>query len=221
MAGRAHGVTGLADGQEHVGRIGWKAQRALLVDVVAEAMVNEMGVTNPLFPTELAPNGNAALLAQCDAVADPEDTGAFLDELTTLLRFLSPMPLPKRFAAVALPGEALFHAIGCGFCHWAAYTTTSANPAIDGKLVDLYSDLLLHDIGTGDGVVQGDAQGNELRTAPLWVLKSTAPYLHDGRVRKIEDAILAHAGQAAGVRDAYLALPKQQRLAVLKFLGSR
>lgn len=221
MAGRAHVVTGLADGLGHVGRFGWKAQRALLVDVVAEAMLNEMGVTNPLFPTETAPNGNATLLAQCDPVPDPEDTGAFLDELTTLLRFLSPMPPPRRLNGVVLPGEALFHAIGCGFCHYAGYTTVSDNPALHDKLVDLYSDLLLHDVGTGDGMVQGDAQGNEFRTAPLWVLKSTAPYLHDGRTRSIEGAILAHAGQATDVRAAYVALPKQERLAVLKFLASR
>jgi CxxC motif-containing protein (DUF1111 family) len=221
MAGRVHVVVGISDGLPHAGRFGWKAQRALLVDIVAEAMLNEMGITNPLFPAESAPNGNAALLATCDPIPDPEDTGAFLDELTTLLRFLSPMPLPRRLNGVALPGETIFHAIGCGFCHYAGYTTLSANPAVDDKLVDLYSDLLLHDVGTGDGVVQDDAQGNEFRTAPLWVLKSTAPYMHDGRARTIDDAILAHAGQASGVRAAYLALPKQDRLAVLKFLGTR
>ncbi len=220
MAGRAHMVTGISDGLTHVGRFGWKAQRALLVDVVAEAMGNEMGITNPLFPAETAPNGNAALLALCDPIPDPEDTGAFLDELTTLVRFLSPMPPPRRLIG-ALPGEAIFQAIGCGFCHYAGYTTVSANPALDDKLVDLYSDLLLHDVGTGDGVVQGDAQGHEFRTAPLWVLKSTKPYLHDGRAQSIEDAILAHAGQATAVRAAYLALSKVERLAVLKFLGSR
>jgi CxxC motif-containing protein (DUF1111 family) len=221
MAGRPHMVTSVSDGMPHVGRFGWKAQGALLVDVVAEAMVNEMGITTPLFPTERAPNGNAALLAQCDPVPDPEDPGVFLDELTTLLRFLSPMPLPRRLQGVAIPGEAVFDAIGCGFCHYVGYTTVSANPAIDGKLVDLYSDLLLHDVGTGDGVVDGDAQGNEFRTAPLWVLKATAPYLHDGRARTIEEAVLAHGGQASGVLGAYRALSKQDRLAVLKFLGSR
>ncbi len=221
MAGRPHMVISVSDGQQHVGRFGWKAPGALLVDVVAEAMVNEMGITNPLFPAERAPNGDAALLAQCDPVPDPEDPGVFLDELTTLLRFLSPMPLPRRLHGVAIPGEAVFDAIGCGFCHYAGYTTVSANAAIDGKLVDLYSDLLLHDVGTGDGVVEGDAQAGEFRTAPLWVLKSTAPYLHDGRARTIEDAILAHGGQAAGVVGAYRALSKQDRLAILKFLKSR
>ncbi|HEV7734383.1 MAG TPA: di-heme oxidoredictase family protein [Candidatus Binatia bacterium] len=221
MAGRVHVVTSVSDGLQHVGRFGWKATGALLADVVAEAMVNEMGVTNPLFPAESPPNGNVALLALCDPVPDPEDTGAFLDELTTLLRFLSPMPVPKRMQGIVQPGEVIFNAIGCGFCHYSGYTTVSANAAIDGKLVDLYSDLLLHDVGTGDGLADGNAQAAEFRTAPLWVLKSTAPFLHDGRARNIEGAILAHAGQATDVRAAYMALAKTERLAVLKFLGSR
>jgi CxxC motif-containing protein (DUF1111 family) len=222
MAGRVHMVTGVSDGLPHVGRFGWKAQWALIVDVVGEALLNELGITNALFPTELAPNGNLGLLAQCDAVPDPEDTTLdFLTKLTNLVRFLSPVPRPKRMTAAAAQGEALFHAIGCDFCHYSGYTSVSANPALDGKGVDLYSDLLLHDIGTDDGVVQGDAQGNEFRTPPLWIVRGAHPYLHDGRVRTVIDAIDAHQGQAVDVRNAYFSLSPYDQKAILKFLNSR
>ena len=87
----------------------------------------------------------------------------------------------------------------------------SSNPALDGKIVDLYSDLLLHDIGTGDGIVQGDAQGNEFRTPPFWIVRGAHPYLHDGRARSVTDAIDAHQGQALDVRNAYFALSLADR----------
>ena len=110
----------------------------------------------------------------------------------------------------------------CYHCHRGpALGGQSKRTVTDGKSVDLYSDLLLHDIGTGDGVVQGDAQGNEFRTAPLWVVKSAAPYLHDGRARTLALAIAAHEGQALGVRDAYLALSRSDQLAIQKFLKAR
>jgi CxxC motif-containing protein (DUF1111 family) len=73
------------------------------------------------------------------------------------VRFLAPPPPPSRVNDVMVQGEELFNSIGCGFCHYAGYTAVSSNPAIGGQSVALYSDLLLHDIGTGDGVVQGDA----------------------------------------------------------------
>jgi CxxC motif-containing protein (DUF1111 family) len=217
-AGRVHAVTSVSDGLVHAGRFGWKAQGALLVDVVAEAMLNEMGFTNALFPTDMAPGGDLGVLARCDSVPDPEDTTDFLGTVTRLVRFLAPPPLPARVNDVMLQGERLFHAIGCGFCHYAGYTSVSANPAIDGQSVALYSDLLLHDIGTGDGVVQGDAQGTEFRTPPLWLVRGAQPYLHDGRARSVTQAIDAHHGQALDVRDAFFALTAFEQNAILRFL---
>ncbi len=101
---------------------------------------------------------------------------------------------------------------------YTGYTSASSNPAIDGKSVDLYSDLLLHDIGTGDGIVQGDAQGNEFRTPPLWLVRGSHPYLHDGRARTVVEAIGAHEGQALEVREAFFALSSAEQNAILKFL---
>jgi CxxC motif-containing protein (DUF1111 family) len=211
-------VTGVADGLPHAGRFGWKAQQALLVDAVGEAMQNEMGFTNALFPTENAPNGDLGLLAQCDSVPDPEDTTDFLNTVTRLVRFLAPPPLPSRVNEAMVQGEELFDSIGCAFCHYAGYTAVSSNPAIGGQSVALYSDLLLHDIGTGDGVVQGDAQDNEFRTPPLWLVRGAHPYLHDGRARNVVQAIDAHKGQALDVRDAYFALTSAEQNAIQKFL---
>jgi CxxC motif-containing protein (DUF1111 family) len=219
-AGRAAMVTGVSDGLSHVGRFGWKAQAALLVDVVGQAMVDELGFTNALFPTENAPNGDLGLLAQCDSVPDPEDTIGFLDKVTRLLRYLGP-PTAPRVNEVVMQGEALFDSIGCAFCHYVGYTAVSSISAIDGQRVALYSDLLLHDVGTGDGIVQGDAQGNEFRTAPLWLVRGTHPYLHDGRARTVTEAISAHQGQALDARNAYLALASADQHAIQKFLLAR
>src|SRR5262249_31286278 len=157
------------------------------------------------------------LVARCDAVSDPEDTRDFLNKISRLLRYLGRPASPSRVSDVAKQGEALFHSIGCAFCHYSGYTAVSPIAAIDGQSVEIYSDLLLHDIGTGDGVVQGDAQGNEFRTPPLWVGMRHA-YLHDGRVRSIPDAIDAHHGQAQDVRDAFFALSAAEQAAIVRFL---
>ncbi len=220
MAGRVHVVTSVSDGLPHVGRFGWKAQWALIPDAVADAMLNELGMTNALFPSENAPNGDPDLLAQCDTVPEIEDTDDFLGRFTHLVRYLAPPP-PRRARQEENPrvvqGKALFHAIGCAFCHSNGYTTESTIPALDGKSIPLYSDLLLHDIGTGDGIVQGDAQGNEFRTPPLSI-DTKSPYLHDGRARNMDDAVDAHRGQALAIRDAYFALSKAERKTIRKFL---
>jgi CxxC motif-containing protein (DUF1111 family) len=86
----------------------------------------------------------------------------------------------------------------------------------------LFSDLLLHDMGPelADGIVEGDATGSEFRTAPLWGLGRTAPYLHDGRAATVEDAIAAHGGEAEGARSRFFALPDTDRAALLAFLLS-
>jgi CxxC motif-containing protein (DUF1111 family) len=218
LAGRAHLVTSVSDGQVHVGRFGWKAQQALLLDFSGDAYVNEMGITNRLFPQENAPNGNLALLALCDTVEDPEDVTDDIDAFTDFMRFLAPPPQRSQLSQRIQRGAQVFVGAGCAFCHYTGYVAASPRPAIDGRTVEAFSDFLLHDIGTGDGVVQGDAQGTEFRTAPLWGLRRSAPYLHDGSASTVSLAIESHAGQAAAARDAFLALPSGDRRAMLRFL---
>ena len=117
-------------------------------------------------------------------------------------------------------GEMIFESVGCAVCHRAGYTTSTRIAALDRQRVDAYSDFLLHDVGTGDGIIQGDALGNELRTAPLWGISESAPYLHDGSASTIESAIEHHGNQAAAAREAYGRLSRAESEAVLAFLDS-
>jgi CxxC motif-containing protein (DUF1111 family) len=94
------------------------------------------------------------------------------------------------------------------------------NPLFDRRPVAAFSDFLLHDVGTGDGIVQAAAQADEIRTPALWGLRLRRPLLHDGRAVTIEDAILAHGREAAGARTRFLALAPAERQALLTFLKS-
>jgi CxxC motif-containing protein (DUF1111 family) len=105
-------------------------------------------------------------------------------------------------------------------CHHVGFTASSPIAAIDGESVDAYSDFLLHDVGTGDGIVQGGAEANELRTAPLWGLSESAPYLHDGSAPTIQDAIRRHSNQAAAAQAAFRGLSDADRQALAAFLNS-
>lgn len=227
IKGRAAMLTDVATGQQRVGRFGWKAQQATLLSFAGDAYLNEMGVTSRLFPTENAPNGDAAKLAAYDTVLDPEDevdpvTGkGDIDAAADFMRYLAAPPqMPLTQSASA--GKTIFQQINCSVCHTPIMTTAvNAVSALNRKPVALYSDLLLHDMGTlGDGIVQGPAGATEMRTAPLWGLRASAPYLHDGRAPTIDAAIKAHEGEAKSSRDRYNKLSKTQRQQLLDFLKS-
>ncbi len=227
VGGRAAIVTDIVSGQQRIGRFGWKAQQATLLAFSADAYVNEMGITNRFFPMENAPNGNEALLARFKRTADPEDeidpvTGkGDIDVVADFMRLLAP---PPRLAMTppALVGETLFAQIGCASCHTPSLRT-GRNPivALDRKDVGLYSDLLLHDMGSlNDGIAQAGAGAREMKTPPLWGLRASAPYLHDGRASTVDAAIRAHDGEGAAARDRYGRLTPQLRQNLLEFLGT-
>ncbi len=201
ISGRAAMVRDLATGQMRVGRFGWKAQHASLLAFGADAYRNEMGITNDLFPTELAVGVDAARMRLCDPIPDPEDIREpatrrrGIDNFESFMKLLA--PLPRDVSANTALGENLFHAIGCASCHTPALSTgPSSNPLFDRKVVELFSDLLLHDVGTGDGIAQGAAAPHEIRTPALWGLRFRRPLLHDGSAATIADAIRRHAGEA-------------------------
>ena len=227
VKGRAALIQDVATGQMRVGRFGWKAQQATLLGFAGDAYLNEMGVTSRLFPTETAPNGDAAPLAIYDTVADPEDqvdpeTGkGDIDLAADFMRFLAPPP-PGPQTPGSTAGRALFQQINCALCHTPVLNTGAhAVEALNRKPVPLYSDLLLHDMGTlGDGIAQSAAAPKEMRTAPLWGLRFSAPYLHDGRAATIDEAIRAHDGQGQASRDRYLRLSPTQRQQLTDFLRS-
>lgn len=209
-ARRRDGITGRPNmlGSD-VGRFGWKAQHATLVAFAADAYRTEMGITNPLAPTEAhatrrGPMGDAA--ARCDTVPEFEDAGEGAVNFANFMRLLAPLPRGPITAEVRR-GERLFQRAGCHLCH-VPEMSTGPNPiaALDRKPVPLFSDLLLHDLGheLADGIVQGGAGGREFRTAPLWGLRFRPAFLHDGRTDDLLEVIRLHQGEAARASDRVL-----------------
>ena len=223
VTGRPSWVTDVVSGKLKVGRFGWKAQQATLLAFAADAYRNEIGITNRYFPTENAPNGDASLLAKYDFVQDPEDapaTGlADFEKVANFMKYLAPAPGSPPNASAAM-GAQIFSKVGCAVCHVPCMMTgASSEKAFDHRPVSLYSDLLLHNMGAlGDGVSQGDATELEMRTSPLWGLKYSAPYLHDGRAATVDDAIKAHDGEGKVSRDRYLQLTPTQKKQLADFL---
>jgi CxxC motif-containing protein (DUF1111 family) len=226
ISGRAAIVTDIATGQRRVGRFGWKSQQATLLAFAGDAYRNEMGITNDLFPDELAFGISPDQMKLCDRIPDPEDQPdrrtrrRGIDNFEAFMKFLAPAGRGLVDESVRA-GEAVFGAAGCASCHVPSLQTgPSANPLFNRKVVPLFSDLLLHDIGTADGIRQQAATAQEFRTPALWGLRLRRPLLHDGSAATIEDAINAHGGEAAAARERVIALPPDQRAALLTFLKS-
>jgi CxxC motif-containing protein (DUF1111 family) len=227
ISGRISIVTDVASGSTRVGRFGWKAQQATLLAFAGDAYLNEIGITSRLFPTENAPNGNTQLLAKFDTVADPEDqvdpaTGkADIDHFADFMRLLAPPP-KLALSPAAKAGQDVFSQLGCTGCHEPTFVTgPNAIKALDRKVVALYSDLLLHDMGSlGDGIAQGTARTSEMKTPPLWGLRARGPYLHDGRAATISAAIRMHDGKAARARDRFNRLGSTQQQQLIAFLNA-
>ncbi len=207
IAGRPHYMRDAA-GQERVGKFGWKADAATLEQFIAEAMRNEMGLTTPLAPQDIV-----AVPPGCGLIASPKFDSTVTRALTA---FVASLPAPNSSGATSnAPGAALFATLGCATCH------TPSLPAGDTQ-AQLYSDLLLHDMGPSldDGVVQGQARGRDWRTTPLWGLGVRVRYLHDGRATSLTAAIAAHEGEAMRSANAFRALSADAKEKLLNFLGS-
>jgi len=226
VSGRAAIVVDIASGQRRVGRFGWKAQHATLLAFGADAYRNEMGITNDLFPQESAFGISVAQMRSCDPFPDPEDkrdphTGRRgIDNFESFMRFLAPVSR-SHVDDTTLAGERLFAAIGCAACHVRQLTTgPSAHPAFNRRSIDLFSDLLLHDVGTGDDIQQAAAEPGEIRTPALWGLRFRRPFLHDGSAVTIADAVERHAGEADLARRGFQRLTPDDRMRLLAFLRS-
>jgi CxxC motif-containing protein (DUF1111 family) len=225
VSGRAAMIVDVESGERRVGRFGWKAQHATLITFGADAYRNEMGITNDLFPQESAFGVTPEQMRICDPFSDPEDIREprtrrrGIDNFASFMRFLAPAGRGEITDQVRA-GEQVFAAIGCTACHIPALQTgVSANPLFHRKTVALFSDLLLHDVGTGDGIRQGDAEPNEIRTPALWGLRFRRPLLHDGTAT-LEEAILRHSREAELARRGFERLSDVDRPALLAFLGS-
>ncbi len=219
ISGRANYAFNPVTRVTELGRFGWKSQLSSVHVFAADAYLNEMGITNPVFPREVLPQGRP-IPPGADTVADPEDrTGAGVARLTDFMRFMNAPPTTPGSAT----GRALFASVGCVSCHTPTMTT-GANPiaALANKNVNLYSDLLLHDMGTGlaDNIRQGRALGYEFRTAPLWGLRFRQFFLHDARATSPDQAIRLHGGEAARSVTNYNALTPAQRTDLINFILS-
>jgi CxxC motif-containing protein (DUF1111 family) len=201
-------------GRESVGRFGWKGDVASLEQFVADAFRNEIGITSPLAPQDVA----IAADDGCGKTSPGlDDDGSIIRAVTAYLAAL-PAPLPEPSALkTAKPyqlGLQLFSSAGCVSCH------TPTLPSRRGD-VALYSDLLLHDMGPAlnDGIVQGGATSAEWRTTPLWGLRLRTRFLHDGRAVTPAEAILTHDGEGAAAARAFRQLTNDDRKALLDFLS--
>jgi CxxC motif-containing protein (DUF1111 family) len=226
VRGRAAIVVDVATGARRVGRFGWKAQQATLLAFSGDAYRNEMGITNDLFPQDYALGISAESMKRCDLRPDPEDVRNPLtqrrgiDNFEAFMKFLAPVARGLVDDGVR-EGEQIFQAVGCSACHVAALATgPNSNPLFNRRSVPLYSDLLLHDIGTGDGIQQGAAKPDEIRTPALWGLRLRRPLLHDGSAATIEDAILRHQREADLARRGVAGLRSEDRARLLAFLRS-
>jgi CxxC motif-containing protein (DUF1111 family) len=226
VSGRAAIITDVASGERRVGRFGWKAQHATLLSFGADAYRNEMGITNDLFATELAVGIPADRMRVCDLIPEVEDkrdprTGRRgIDNFASFMKFLAPAGRGPGGEAARL-GEQVFNAIGCAACHTPSLQTgPSGNPLFHHRQVPLFSDLLLHDIGTGDGIAQAAATPEEIRTPALWGLRFRRPFLHDGSAATLEETIGRHGNEAELARRGYERAAETDRAALLAFLRS-
>jgi CxxC motif-containing protein (DUF1111 family) len=241
-----------APGETRVGRFGWKSQHASLLSFSGDAYLNEIGITNRLFPDEVT--------NLCNTVAEPNDRAGAdgLADIDRFARFIRATKAPARDAQQAgasavKAGETLFVKIGCDICHVPTLTTAAPGTKINGgkftipealgsKTFHPYSDFLLHDIGTGDGIVVAieehygkrmhqtrwsdlsldafQATANRIRTAPLWGARMQPLLMHDGMSMTFRDAILRHRGEASSVTARFEKLNKADQDAIIELLKS-
>lgn len=214
------------DAHGHPARFGRKADTATLEDFVVGAFRLEMGVTSPAAPEEAEAGGVPEVPEGTDLAPDPEIDQATVDAVTDFVRFLAPPgraePPDDDDVAAAARGRELFQRLGCASCHVRALVTgPSAVRALAHKRFVLYSDLLLHDMGPGlAGTCGPGASPTEYRTEPLLGLRYRKLFLHDGRVGRVIDAILAHGGEAARARAAFAALHRVTQEDLIRFLDT-
>jgi CxxC motif-containing protein (DUF1111 family) len=241
-----------APGQMSVGRFGWKDQHASLLSFAGDAYLNEMGITNRLQPDEIT--------KICNTATEPNDTpGADgLSDIDRFARFIRATKAPARdsqlaSSAVAKKGFSLFDKIGCATCHVETLTTAPFGTKINGGTFTIpvalgsitfhaYGDFLMHDVGTGDGILQAtrehygnrvfqmmsaylskqdfESSRNKIRTAPLWGVRLRPRLMHDGASLTLRDAILRHRGEANHISQRFEKLKKQDQEAIIEFLKS-
>jgi CxxC motif-containing protein (DUF1111 family) len=220
ISGRVQKISDPETGDQRLGRFTNKAGSARVSHQVASALNTDMGVTTPVFPS----------LDGETTTGSPEISTAELDQMTRYVALLGVGARRNLADPQALRGEQVFASSQCVKCHTPDMTTGPHHPMAElrNQTIHPYTDLLLHDMGPGlaDNMGEGGASGSEWRTPPLWGIGLTAgvsggeAYLHDGRARTLEEAILWHGGEAEASKEAFRTLPTADRAALIKFLKS-
>lgn len=227
-------------GTTRIARFGWKNQHASLLSFSADAYLNEMGITSPLQATENTSNGVS--VAAYDTVPDPEEaatgTNPFGPDVEAFARFMRSTKVPPRDLAVinnadVVAGGSLFTSIGCSYCHTPTITTAPAGTSFNGgkfvvtaalgdKIIHPFSDFMLHDVGTGDGIVQngGASTAYKLRTPPLWGLRTKDRLMHDLLSVTRDNAILRHTNEAEPIIQNYINLSTTQKNQLIAYINS-
>jgi len=228
ITGKVNYVYNAYTGRTELGRFGLKANTATVMTQVANAYQQDMGITTYVDPAE-----SAAGQTQMDAVhgdSSPELADSLYNYVTYYVRTLG-VPARRDVTDPGVKaGEVLFTQINCSGCHRPTIQTgiDETFPQISNQRIHPYTDLLVHDMGPGLADNRPDylASGSEWRTMPLWgigllPLSNGVPYyLHDGRARTLEEAILWHGGEATHAKDSFMALGATERQQIIKFLGS-
>ncbi|MCI0388804.1 MAG: hypothetical protein MOB07_08575 [Acidobacteria bacterium] len=218
-----------------IGRFGWKDQHASLQSFSGDAYLNEMGITNPFDGNggTVENNSLGQSVAAFDLVEEPEDDGLDVEAFANFMR-ATRAPGRGPITAAVNRGAALFEQIRCSICHTPAIVTAPAGTVINGgafvvpavlgdERIRPFGDFLLHDIGTGDGIVQNGGQGtrNMVRTPPLWGVRTRVELMHDGLSLTFNEAIQRHAGVGGtDARNRFNALSSSQKADVIAFLKS-
>ncbi len=229
ISGRVNHVWDVEHRATRVGRFGWKANKPSLQHQNAGAFRGDLGITSDLFPTQDCPPAQEACRAAPNG-GEPELDARKLEQVTFYTRMLAVPARREPNEPEVLEGRALFREAGCASCHVPRHETgTMADaPELSGQVIFPYTDLLLHDMGPdlADDRPDFEATGSEWRTPPLWgiglvkTVNRHTRFLHDGRARSLEEAILWHGGEAERAREHFRHLSAPERAALLRFLES-
>ncbi len=226
ISGKANSVWNEELQTMQIGRFGWKAGQPNLIQQTAAAYKEDMGITNPIFKTESSKNQS-----QEDSLSDDPEIDLNLVELTAFYTQSLGVPAPRNQQdPIVNKGRQVFLNAGCGSCHIPNLKTGEQplNSFLNNQEIQAYTDLLLHDMGPGlaDHRPEFLANGQEWRTPPLWgiglslLVNGHTHFLHDGRARNVQEAILWHDGEAKKAVDTFKSLSKADRKALLQFLQS-
>jgi CxxC motif-containing protein (DUF1111 family) len=235
ISGRPNRVWSLEQNTVMLGRFGWKAGQPSMMEQSAGAFAGDIGLSSPLSPDPWGDctEAQSACRSAPHGEGEPDGTEVSAEMMDLVLFYARNLAVPARRAVdtpEVLYGKSLFYGAGCIGCHTPKFATRPdyAVSALSGQLIWPYSDLLLHDMGEelADHRPEGEANGREWRTAPLWGIGQTMAvsghtyFLHDGRARNLSEAILWHGGEAQAARDMFVAMPKADRDALLAFLNA-